>query len=231
MRSLRWQLVAAGGLLQCLHPTWRLLIGERLHKVFRLVELRLFHLEFAEVKPGYGLRRFALPDRSVLSDVIVLAYACARGGNLHAFGDVERHVISYVLSQAAAAVVGVPVHAGYRKVVAAAFVRNGLLALVVGGNRELLIGRQRFRQYHRKFSVVVLVFLNERQSLPIGSSHASHSQSAEQVEWHHAQTVLSRCKRSFRFASQVGTFFQRGFQLLMFDANGFSKHRLAVLVG
>src|SRR5258708_15188340 len=174
--------IALRSSLQILDPIWRLLIGKRLHLVFRLVEFCFLDFEPAEAEAGYRLRDFALPHGHILPALVALADSYSRGSNLHAFGNAKGHVIGRVLPKRAAGIVRIPVHSGHGKIIASAFVGHRLLASILGGDRNLLIPSQCFWQNHGELSIIVLAFLHEGQRLPIACGAAAHPDSPEQPE-------------------------------------------------
>src|SRR6266852_4710167 len=111
-------------MLQGLHPVRGLLVGKRLHQILRLDQLRFLHFEPAKVKPSHRLRHFALPHRDILSPIIVFADERACGGDFHPLRDVEGHVVSYIFAEH---VIGIPVVARDRKVIAIPFGKEAII--------------------------------------------------------------------------------------------------------
>src|SRR3982751_5746468 len=84
----------------------------------------------------------------------------------------------------------------------------------------MLAGSERLGENHRKLSIVVFVFLNECQRLPIGRFHASDPERTKQIEWHDAQAIQLRNDVSLGSADQIRILLERGVELLVLNSDG-----------
>ena len=160
--------IAGDTLLEGLNPRGRIFVGEGLDQHRRLGELCFFHFEAAEAETSDGLRILTFPDRDVLIAVIGITNERAGSGEFQTFGNAERQIVGGVFTEAARSGIGIPVLTSDGEIIVAAFVGNGFLARVVGGEGEFFAGGERLGENDGEVRVIVFVFLNEGEGLAIG---------------------------------------------------------------
>ena len=158
------------------------------------------HFEPAKIESGYCLRHFTLPHGIALPTLIRLADQRAGRSDLHAFWDVERHVVRGIFSKGRAGAVGIPIVPGDGIVVASSFVDNCLFSAVSGGYGVFLADGEGLGENHGKICILFLVFLNKEQFLVILAGNAFNAKGWKKAEWNYPKSVDTGFKSSHGLA-------------------------------